>query len=433
MVVKVPDVKIDAETLSQQTGNLTEDQNEAIALEAIKEAEGETDLTKKAEEKEIPEKGKEKSGEAPVKKDTEPTDEELLSAKDEELSDELKTRKAGLVETKKKEEEERIAEEDKLLAAKDEDLDEADKVKKAEIVKAREDAKTKGAEQEIADYAKENNISVDEARKDLEDSGKIHEKYSGNPKKLSMALLHSQRIYGKLSNDLKALKDAKPSEQTPEEVTVEGVMKWVEDGKLKTKGGKTVTKEGVIEAYREAFPDITEGVGDDAVFKLAAKDYKASVDKAVVEKRTEISSKAKEKRATIFDSLSEADKQYIPEIKPIIENLSDSQIMREDFSLKTYITYAKGQIFDATREKLEQEKKDFGAKEYNRGLEQAKILGIKRSPDGKPPKSKTVVLTDEQKTRAREMFDNPEISEERAYELYSEHLKDLKELEDKNK
>lgn len=401
-------MKVKAETLDMEAlkgkSNLSEEEADAIGLAAIQEAEA-LEKKEKDPDDDIPageEEGKDK--EAAPEEDTEPTEEEKLAAQ------------------KKEEEESKKKEEERLLNAKDEDLSEEDKLKKAEVIKVQEEAKKKAVEQEIEAYAKEHNVSVAEAREDLESISKIQEKYKGDAKQLAKANLHLQRIYSRTQEELKTFKDAKPSSEA-KEITLEAVEKYMEEGKV-TINGKQASREQIIEAYREAYPDLTDTLEDDKVFKLAAKEYKERLEKVVEKQNSEIGVKAKEKRETVLNSLSESDKKFLPEIKPLIEKLSDAQVMDEHFNIETYLHYAKGKLFDETVKRLDDEKKAFGEKEYKRGLEEAKILGIKRQPDGKPPKDGNISLTDEQKKRAREMFDNPEISEEQAYQLYRDYLKE---------
>jgi hypothetical protein len=402
MVVKAGEVKIDAETLKGQD-SLSDDQAAAIAVEALNEIGADEQKKKKLDEEESGEQGKDKAEDA-LKEETEPTAEELAA----------------------KEKEEQVKEEKRILEAKDEDLSEEEKTKKAEIVKTQEESKTKASQQEVSDYAKEHNVSEEEAREDLESIAKIQEKYKGDPKQLAKANLHLQRIYSKTEAEAKALKDAKPKATEIKDIPIEAVEKWISEGKVTYKD-KPVTKEGVITAYREANPDLTDSMEDEKVFKLAVKDYKAALEKGLEQDRAKVSIAAKEKRDTIFNTVSEADKKYIPELKPLIEKLSDAQIMDEHFNLETYITYAKGKAFDTTTKQLEEDKKAFGEKEYKRGLEEAKILGTKRPPIGNGPANKSnAPLTDEQKQRAREMFDNPDITEDQAYKLYSDYLKERK-------
>lgn len=414
--------KLDLKTLEGQT-NLTDEQADLVAKEAIAEAEAEEkkaagkedELPKEAQEEIAAAKKKEE--EAAAKEKGELTGDELLAAKDEDLSDTQKTQKAELV---KKKEEDKTKEEERLLNAKDEDLKAEDKTKKVEIVKARGEAKSKAVQEEIKAYATELGVSEEEAKEDLGHITKIQEKYKDDPKQLAKANLHIQRLYTKTQEELKTLKTPAP----PQEVTFEAVAKWLEDGNAVDSKGNKFSKEQIIEAYKIKEPELTSDLDDEKIFVLAVKETREAMNKSIHDAQAQLSPKAKEKREKILTSLSEADKRFLPTVKPLIENLSDAQVMDEKFNIQTYITYAKGEVFDATLERLEKEKKEIGDKEFKRGLEEAKILGITKPPDGKPPKSKETSLTDKQKIRAREMFDNPEITEERAYELYKDYLKE---------
>lgn len=401
--------KVDLKTLEGQV-NLTDEQSEKLGLEAIEEAEVEERKTKG-----LPPLNPEKKEEIRL---LELSDDELVIAKEEDLSVEQKTKRTQVLEERRKKEEER------LLSAKEEDLNAEDKTKRTELVKAQEEVKNKTVQEEIKTYAQELGISEEEAKEDLERISKIQAKYKNDPKQLAKANLYIQRLYTRTQEELKSLKDAKSAEQSFQEVTIEAVMKYMETGKVTTKEGKTITKEQIIEAYREANLDITETLDDDKVFQLAAKDYRDAINKSIIDAQAKLGSKAKEKRETLLNSLSEADKKFLPEIKPLIEKLSDTQVMHESFNIETYITYAKGKLFDTTLQQLEKDKREFGEKEYKRGVEEAKILGIQKPPEGKPPKSKEITLTESQKKRAREMFDNPEITDDKAYQLYADLLAD---------
>lgn len=402
----MPEVKIDEETLKGQE-SLSEDQQAAIAQQTIDELNGE-DTKKKDEDLGNGEPGATLS------------DGELLETPDEELDDEQKAKKSELAETRAKEEEER------LLAAEDKDLDESERTRKAELVKARKDAKAADTEKEIEAYAKENNITLERAKEEVEHIAKINEKYKGDPKLIAKAQFHALRNYNRLESEYKSLKEGKEAqERAASEISVDAVKKMMEEGKVPL-NGKQATKEQIVDAYRAAYPDLTDSLEDDKVLSLAAKEYKGSLDSMQAEEKGKSALKAKEKRESVLTSLGEADKQFLPKLKPMLDSLTDAHILHEAFDIKTYVTYAKGEAYDERVKAFDQEKKDFGDKEYNRGLEQAKILGEKRIPEGKKSKVKTIALDEAQKKRAREMFDNPEITEEMAYDLYKDFLNETK-------
>ena len=430
---EVKEVKIDAETLENQDTPISEEQNEAIALQALAESEGKPKDKKEEKPEAKPEEKKEEKKEEPVKKedkkevkkedappeDTVLTDEELLSTEDEKLSEEQKTKKVELVKGIDEEKVKVKKEEDELIAKDDKDLSDEEKTRKVDIVKAREEDVTKTAEEEVKSYAKEHEVTEEEAREELESIAKIQEKYKDDPKQLAKANLYLQRLYSKLEKDTKAEAEAKP----PAEVTVEAVEKYIEDGQLKV-DGKSITKEQTIKAYKDAYPEITEDMEDEKVFKLAAKEWKQVLDKENVKAKGAVSVKAQEKRGSMYDSIPEEDKKFIPDVKPLIEKLSDTQIASEGFDVNTYVQFVKGKNYDSDTKKLTDEKKTFGIAEYKRGLEDSKILGTKRAPEGGAPSDKKTTLTDAQKKRAEEMFDSPGITKEMAYESFKDYLKE---------
>ena len=414
-------VKIDAETLKNQTGNLTDEQAEAIALEAIAEVDASNKKKKpdETEGKDPKEEGEDKSEAA--HNETGLSDEDVLSADDSTLSEGDKARKVQLVEKKTKDEE------DALVNAKDEDLDDSGKSRKSEIVSARQAAAVKAQEEEIATYAKENNVSLEDAKAEVESIGKLHEKYKGDPKQLAKALLNSEKVYGKMSNEVKSLRESKAqAQQQAAEVTIDAVVKFIEDGKA-TINGKSVSKDQVVSAYRSENEALTDTLDDEKVLQLAARDYKQAIDKAMEQGKVKAGEDAKAKRASVIESLGEADKKFAPEVKTLVEALSDTHILDERFDVQTYVTYAKGRAYDGIAKTFETEKKAYGEKEYQRGLSEAKILGTKGNNGGSPPrKNESTGLTDTEKGRAEEMFDNPQITKEKAHELYAELKKDGK-------
>uniref|UniRef100_A0A6M3XK50 Uncharacterized protein n=1 Tax=viral metagenome TaxID=1070528 RepID=A0A6M3XK50_9ZZZZ len=402
----MPGKTLDLEALKTQATPLSDDQQAEIAAQAIAEAEAEEKKVKDetpldlddGKEKE-PEKKEEESKEEGKK-----ADEELLSAKDEELSEEDKTRKAELVK----------ANEDQLINAKDEELSVEDKAKKAEIVKAREDSKKKSEDDEIAAYAKESNITIEAAREELGHVSKIQEKYKGDPKQLARANLHIQRLYTKTQEEAKALKDAKPT-QPAISVTVDNIAKAIDEGKIML-NGKAATREEIVTAYRENYPDITETLDEETVVKLAAKELKENFEKSLETNKAQQTIQAKDKRETILNSLGEADKKYLAELKPLLDKVSDSGVMDENFSVDTYVNYLKGKHYD-------EDIKETADREFKRGQEEAKILGEKAPPKPGSPKGKAKrSLTSEQKQRALDMYDTDVMTEEQKYDAYIDYL-----------
>lgn len=333
--------------------------------------------------------------------------------------------------------EQKKADDDKLINTPDDQLDDDGKARKAELVKARaeaakpkeETAEEKAAreakekedlDKEVKSYAQENSISEDEARTELEGIKGVMDKYKADPKALAKATLHIQRLYTKTQEDLKAAKEkAAPSVK---EITEEMVIKAIDDGKLtaKDKDGKDVkvSRENIIAAYREDNPDLTDDLPDESVLKLAAKDIKSSWEKEMAVHSERIVKEAADKKTKLLNDLSEADKQFIPEIKPLLDRFSPMKIVDKDFSLADLVLWAKGKKYEADTKAAEE-------KGYKRGLEEGKILGTKAPPGGKQPAKKASrTLTDADKKRALEMYSSLAIPDEEKYQYYIEYLED---------
>lgn len=362
--------------------------------------------------KEEPPKEVQPKEETPPKKpDPEPT----------ETEDEKAAREAE--EARAKEE----AENQRILEADESSLTEEDKTKRTELVKQREEAATAEFEKEVAEYAAEHKLETDLVRKEFEASNGVLEKYNKDPKLIARAYVNSQKELAKMQAHIKDI-EAKQSRIEPvKSITVEDIATTIENNEFIVPNQQTgkqmvITKDMVIERYRDANADIVADLDDDKVFKMAVKEFKAEVDKASIAKKADISVKAREKRLASYDSLKETDREFLSVVKPLVDKLSDEQIMSDGFDVNTFVVYAKGMNYEDRIKKLISEKEEHGKKEYERGLQQAKILGVKATPSGSAPSSDTSVsLNDEEKRRAVAMYgDLPGVTKEKAYEMYQD-------------
>jgi hypothetical protein len=389
-------------------GNLSDAQEEALRKEVLADFEKEEGGEHKEHEEQKEEKTDEEKEQEKIEKEAAEKAEKEGEVK--ELPERAK--ELGLPETATKEE---VEAKEKEIADKKIEED-----KKLETQKKEEEF-TKEAE----DYAKEAKITVDAAREELKSRDAIREKYKDDQKQLAQANLHLQRLYTKTAEELKSLREALPAQQ---EVTVDGVIKALDDGKFKVKG-KAVTREMAIEAYRQNYPDITAEVDDEKVLRMAAKDMKSHIEAQQKDYLANLTVQAKEKKDKVLSELSDADKQFLPELKPILDNLNARQIMSDDFSIGDLVLWAKGKKFeDAVKEAEE--------RGFKRGSEQKKIIAEK-APEGtgsqKPKTGTKKALTKAQEERAIEMFDGLGLTNEQMFDNYRDYLKDEEEENKRNK
>lgn len=368
-----------------------------------------------------------------VKPEKKPEEETKPENKPEEEGEEQDTPEEGADEEQEKQTEEdkqkesdRItAEHKRILEAKDEELSEEDKTVKADLIKAKEEAEKKEIEDrkkseeelntEIKAYASEHRISEKEAREDFESRDKILEKYKSDPKHLALSNLHLQRLYSQTQQELKTAQEARPL-KIAENVSSETFVNLIDKGEIKI-NGKAIKRDEAITIYREKFPDISENLDDDAVIKLVGKELKEAYVKNEEGKLREISSKAQSRRTELLNSIPESDKKYLSQIQPLLEKYPDEAVISDSFDIQDLVYHFKGRNYD-------KDLKEFGEKEYRRGIEGAKIIAQKQTPNStgsQKPKSKSkVILNDDQKKEALDMYDGTTFSEDEKYEAYAE-------------
>jgi hypothetical protein len=415
---------LDREQLKQQDAP-TEAQLDIIA----KNAWGEKKDAKKLFGEETPPADK------PVKKEEKPVtpapedkdeqikkDEELLSAKDEDLSDEQKQAKGTLVKAKEEKETARI------LAADESTLNDEEKTKRIELVKAKEVKQKEDEEKKIQELAEKDNLTVEEARKVKEHIKSFRDKYKDDPEELAKANYFLQSHYHRVEEELKGIKEAKQEAAlVPQDVPVEAIIAHIEQGKMQMNGA-AASKDQVIAAYRKFEPDLTADLDDERVLILAAKEYKVNLDREVSKQKAELPAKAKDKRESLYTSLGEADKKFLPRVKEVVEKLADVHVLSSNFSLEPYILFAKGEQYDVAMKSFDKDKREHGEREFKRGQEQAKIIGQRTSipADGKPPlnDNSSGNLTSDEKKRALEMYDTlPHLSETEKFKMYLDYKK----------
>ena len=362
-----------------------------------KEEESEEEKVEKKEE------GKEK------KKEPEPkSDEELLEAEDEDLNDEERETKQGLIKEQ----------EDVILDKEEKDLTDEEKTQKAEIIQKRDDASKAAFDENVKAYAKKKEISEDDARKTLESADKLlKETFKDDAKELARTHLHLQRLYDKTLQEYKNLRDM-PAQQP---LTIDGILKSIDAGHIKSQG-KPADRAMIVEIHREANPDITEGMEDDTVLKLAAKEIMTRIEQSNETSQVRFSADAKEKKIQLLKSISDTDKKFAPDIEAVVNKMSDYQIMATQ-SLADTILWAKGKSYD---QDVTQATKDAEERGFRRGQASRRV---KTGPIGTGglPKGKAGVpaLSSKQQEEAWKMF--PQAKDDKdAFSMYSDVMKSRK-------
>lgn len=383
------DALLNPETLKNQD-SLSEDQQDALHSKMAEELYGIKDDSD-VEIEEVGDKKDEKPSEDKKSDDSKEKTDETASDKEDEESDTQKDKtpeEEGDSEVEDKEDKEQDKKEDKSDKSKSED----------------------DTESRVKEAVDEFGMSDDEARDYVSHIDRITKKYEGNPKKMASAILSLHRMHQKTLNDLETSKKLSADE------TIHPETKQVVK--------KEALKSEMISKFRGEYPKMTEDWDDERVveeIKIRVQSYQKEARESQ-EKSTADSAKAK--RIEIVNSLSDSEKKYLSDIKPILEKIPAQELMREDFSIKPLILMARGKSAD-------KEIKDAEERGYKRGLEQAKISDkgqvIPKNSGGS--KTKTVSLTDDEKEQALNMYVDLQGSDQDKFAKYQE----LKDFENKKR
>lgn len=386
--------------------------------------------------------------------DTKKKEEELKGQKGTDLKDRAK--KAGLSETATEQEVAAKEEEQKKVAAegkKDEPVDddqksfkEADKRKKLDMIAEKEvelaeeqDAEKKQSIEAMLDawkkdlsgtsekgketdldevvkkYAEKKNVSLDEAREEIESRQAILSKYSSDPLELAGAYRSLQKEHTKTKDE--HLKTVKALEVNALHRPVD--PRILEPEKiLRHPDGKELTRETIVELVRQKHPKKTEAMDDDAVYEIAQDELAQVIETRRKTDLANIKSEAKSRRVELLSKLPKDAEPYKEIIQKELDSFPDARVVEKDFTLQDIVWWCKGQNFETAIEEAE-------TRGYKRGIESRRILGERKSPVGGAPKKNssgdtgTFGLDKDEQKKALEAFASDQVPDKRKLELYA--------------
>jgi len=255
----------------------------------------------------------------------------------------------------------------------------------------------------IRSLAIEEGLTIEEATELIDKRKSLVEKYTGDTMKMAKAIQSSQRAYDKLRQHVDENENAQPVQQT---VTSEQIRQEI----LKN-------QEVILKNYKTMWPAQAENLTDEAILEIAGAELAKQVNERTKAQAVENQKVATKKREELISGLSEADRQFAPDVKHLLDNTYDAILLNPDFDVKDSIFWAKGKYYDSAIKKAREQ----GIKE---GKEQTKIVGeIPKTPDGAnkaPKKSLGDTLSEKDKTRALSMMEGTGQSEEEIFKWYIE-------------
>lgn len=275
------------------------------------------------------------------------------------------------------------------------------------------------ADKKITEYATKHGMTYAEAKDDMEKTAEIIKQYKNDPAEMARAMRNKDREYHKL----KAQTEKKDENKAPlfQRMTDDQFRKYAR-GKIAERpvGDDGEEKESpFIRAYRAQFPAKTESMTDEAIIEEIAEQELGIYREKAAQKEHEIKTTAQKKREELIAKVAETDRRFIPEVKALLLETGDGDILSEAMDISDVITYAKGKHYDSDIKAAEE-------RGFKRGKEGAKIVGVKGSTEGTSrPSSKTgtVSLNGKQKQRAVEMY-GANYEDEECYRLFKETFED---------
>lgn len=427
----VPPV-LDLEKLrtGKQTGPLSDETQAQIAAQAELELKQEEEARAKGSQAPAPEIKVEDHG-APKK-----TDEEIAAEKKKEEEDLAKKAIEEKAEKERLEKEAKDAD-DALIAAimakPDEELSDEEKTRKKELVEKDPEL---AFQEEVKAYAKAENISPEDAKEILDAERKIVEQHKADPKKLARSYRSAQSAYSRLETKIKQDQDRAASVLKDNEVVIAGKKLTFDEA-----------RDQMVQMTRERFAGKSIKVGDkeipiaeiddEKVFEFAKADYQAKIKAYTSQVQGQIQTNAKKKRDEIVSKLPQYALPFKDRFVELLGFVKDESVLDDDFDPDYVLHSARGSFY--TPEKV----KELEAAAFKRGQENAKILGLKNSPNGgngggppkpeaKSPDAEVATLNADHKKRALDMFqgstyDAAGWDEPRKYREYVDFLKSVNE------
>lgn len=366
---------------------LTEDQIKAIA--DVKE-----------EDWNQPPEGEEKPKEEP-KKEEKKEDEEKKPP--EEKPKEEKEEKTPEEEAAAKEAEEA----EKLEKAENERLEKKAKGLEKTVEEVKEiETQEKTETDRIAKVAGDEGMTVEEVIESEKTDKSLAERHGSDPIKLARALRKEQSEYGKIKSEVDGLRDFKRK--------VEAQRDQFDEAHFNAQAEKG--RDTIIDKFREKFPEESEELSDDTIFERGKSRIKKVYEDKAAESTKKVESDAKSRRTELLKDLSDEYKDFIPEVKELLAESDDMQILDKEFDIAFLANYARGKKYTSDYVKSLEEQA------YKRGVEQPKI--IPKVPGGKPriDTDETIKVQDmsnDDKERAEELYGRREgWSKEKMYQTY---------------
>lgn len=273
-------------------------------------------------------------------------------------------------------------------------------------VEAKKDT-AKDEETYIAEYAKSNGLNAEEAKDEIAKLRAISKKYNDDPVKLAKAYREVQSGYDKL-------KVTASSNISPAVAAIAANPRSYVIGEVKKNADKLIIE------FREQNPARSRDMDDEQVMEEVVERGTYAIQNQIRNYEIQLKKDASNKREEFIKGVSEADRRYLPEIKPVLDQLPDYQIIGPNFRFEDLVSWAKGKSVDRlikeTEERVRKEYENKDRKIVGQITKPAQATKVKQTPE----QSKSNGMSKWQKDQALQMFASTAMSEEEMFEAYIE-------------
>ncbi len=259
----------------------------------------------------------------------------------------------------------------------------------------------------VAEYAKKSSITVEEAKEEINSLKAISAKYGDDPVKIAKAYREMQSGYDKL-------KVQASSNINPAVAEIAANPRNFIIGKVKANADKLIAE------FREQNPARSRDMDDEQVTEEIVERGTFAIKEQIRGYEIQLKKDASSKRDSFVSGTSEADRRFLPEIKPVLDQLPDWQVISPTFRYEDLISWAKGKSVDRLiKEAVDRVHKEYESKGKTIKGEIAKpsqATKVKQTQE----QSKSAGLSKWDKDQALAMFSSGAMSDEEKFEAYTE-------------
>lgn len=279
------------------------------------------------------------------------------------------------------------------------------------------DKKDKAEEEAyIAEYAKKNKLTLEEAKEEVEKVKAVLAKYGNDPMEVAKAYKLTQSAYDKLKTQ---------SEQGQKQNVNPVVAQILANPKGYVENMVKQNSAKLLEEFKADNPERALMLTDGAILEELRDKALGNLNGQINQYQATLTKEAANKRTEFIGAVSEADRKYLPTIKTQLDKFPDHMVVDKGFDMNHLVSWARGQHHG---EELKAEFK----RGFEQGQQQKRILGEvgRESSTTKVKTNRTTSaassLTTYQQGQAKQMFGNAFDNDKDMFDAYIEVTKGRK-------